>query len=210
MGNKSFFVRTRRYAKFAWRYLGERLRGLDFSMVYVGDIQRNTTEFHGYSMTDSDTMRRLLMSLPVDPTKSSFLDIGCGKGMCLKVAKDLGYQKAAGIDLDSDLLKIARKNMDKLKLNVDLFEANAMEFEHYGDYDVYYMYNPFRPPIIDTVIEKIAFSQLSNPRDVWVVYLQPKYADMLDCLGFTVYKTLHDPTRDLDANIYYRPGTTSK
>ena len=58
------------------------MHGLDFSMVYVGDLQRNVEEFHGYSMTDADDMKRMLGAVPVDPRQSAFLDVGCGKGQC--------------------------------------------------------------------------------------------------------------------------------
>ncbi|WP_243111272.1 hypothetical protein [Acutalibacter sp. 1XD8-33] len=57
----------------------ERLHGLDLSMVYVGDLQKNTDEYHGYSMTDADHMKRILQAVPVTPSKSAFLDVGCGR-----------------------------------------------------------------------------------------------------------------------------------
>ena len=60
-------------------------------MVYVGDIQRNTAEFHGYSMTDAGDMKRMLQAIPVNPADAAFLDIGCGKGMCMKCAAESGY-----------------------------------------------------------------------------------------------------------------------
>lgn len=61
MGNYDFTVRAKRWSKFLLNYLKERLRGLDFSMVYVGDLQKNTAEYHGYSMTDADDMKRILV-----------------------------------------------------------------------------------------------------------------------------------------------------
>lgn len=71
-------------AKFLLNYAKERTHGLDFSMVYVGDIQENTAEFHGYSMTDEGDMKRMLRAIPVKPEECAFLDVGCGKGMCMK------------------------------------------------------------------------------------------------------------------------------
>ena len=104
MSNTSIHVRAKRWAKFLKNYLKERVHGLDFSMVYVGDLQRNVEEFHGYSMTDADDMKRMLGAVPVDPRQSAFLDVGCGKGMCLKCAVEMGYKKVAGLDLDEHLL----------------------------------------------------------------------------------------------------------
>lgn len=115
MGNYDFTGRAKRWTKFFVHYLNERVRGLDFSMVYVGDLQKNTEEYHGYSMTDATDMKRILQAVPVDPRKSAFLDVGCGKGMCMKVAAKLGYSKTDGLDLDAHLLEIARRNMKKLR-----------------------------------------------------------------------------------------------
>lgn len=48
MSNYSFTVRAKRWTKFLFSCVWERLHGLDFSMVYVGLLQQNTPEFHGY------------------------------------------------------------------------------------------------------------------------------------------------------------------
>ena len=91
MSNYSFGVRTKRWIRFSINYIKERMRGLDFSMVYVGDIQKNVEEFHGYSMTDEKDMKRMLKAIPVNPSECSFLDVGCGKGICMKCAVESGY-----------------------------------------------------------------------------------------------------------------------
>ena len=121
MSNYSFGVRTKRWIRFSINYIKERMRGLDFSMVYVGDIQKNVAEFHGYSMTDEKDMKRMLKAIPVNPSECSFLDVGCGKGICMKCAVESGYGKVAGLDLDKHLLGIAKKNMSILKMDVRKF-----------------------------------------------------------------------------------------
>ncbi len=76
MGNQSIILRGKRWGKFLVNYIKERSRGLDFSMLYVGELQRNTEAFHGYSMTDEGDMKRMLQAIPVDAGKSAFLDVG--------------------------------------------------------------------------------------------------------------------------------------
>ena len=142
MSNYSFGVRTKRWIRFSINYIKERMRGLEFSMVYVGDIQKNVAEFHGYSMTDEKDMKRMLKAIPVNPSECSFLDVGCGKGICMKCAVESGYGKVAGLDLDKHLLGIAKKNMSILKMDVRLINANAVDFDGYADFDVFYFYNP--------------------------------------------------------------------
>lgn len=205
MGNCDFTVRAKRWTKFFVLYLNERVRGLDFSMVYVGDLQKNTEEYHGYSMTDATDMKRILQAVPVDPRKSAFLDVGCGKGMCMKVAAKLGYSKTDGLDLDAHLLEIARRNMKKLRLDVNCIQANAIEFDGYANYDVFYFYNPFGKSVFEKVIKKLIESQQERNRDIWAIYYHPVFAKLFQQAGFVLEKEIHDHTRDTVARYYRYP-----
>ncbi len=205
MGNYSFGVRARRWAKFLVNSVNEKLHGLDFSMVYVGELQKKVEEFHGYSMTDAGAMKKMLRAVPVDPANSSFLDIGCGKGMCMKCAVEVGYKRADGLDLDEHLLEIARKNMKKLKMDVNCIYANAVDFTGYADYDVFYFYNPFGSNIFKQVIQKIKESQEERSRDIWVLYYHPVFSDLFDQAGFILKDEIYDKTRDTVTRFYCYP-----
>lgn len=174
-------------------------------MVYVGQIQQNVEEFHGYSMTDAGAMKRMLQAIPIDVSKAAFLDVGCGKGMCLKCAAETGFQKVAGLDLDQHLLEIARKNMRKLHLNVDCIYANAVDFEHYADYDVFYFYNPFGKPVLEKVVQKIKDSQSERNRDIWIAYYHPVYGSLFEESEFVLKDEIHDKTRDTTTRFYCYP-----
>lgn len=205
MGNNTLTLRSKRWVKFALHSVGEKLRGLDFSMVYVGDIQRETAEFHGYSMTDADDMKRMLEAVPVEAGKTSFLDVGCGKGMCMKCAVESGYRKVAGLDLDPHLLDIARRNMAELKLDAECIYANAAEFGGYGDYDVFYFYNPFGRPVFERVIQKLKESREERDRDIWVVYYHPVFGGLFEAAGFVLENELRDTTRGTSTKYYRCP-----
>lgn len=206
MGNYTFSVRARRWAKFLKNYAGEKFRGLDFSMVYVGDIQRTIDDYHGYSMTDADDMKRMLRSVPIDPGTAAFLDVGCGKGMCMKCAVESGYRKVAGLDLDEKLLQIAQRNMKKLHMDVECIYANATEFEGYADYDVFYFYNPFGRSIFQQTIQKILDSQSQRDRDIWVLYYHPVFSELFTEAGFTLKNEIRDTTRDTSTLLFHYPA----
>ncbi len=205
MSNYSIFVRAKRWSKFLVNYVSEKARGLDFSMVYVGDIQRNVEEFHGYSMTDAGDMRRMLKAVPVNPGRSAFIDIGCGKGMCMKCAIESGYRKVAGLDLDGHLLDIARSNMKKLGMDAECILANALEFDRYSEFDVFYFYNPFGRSVFEQVLDKIKASQSERMRDIWIAYYHPVFADVFENAGFILKDELHDRTRDTTTRFYCYP-----
>lgn len=207
MGNYDFRIRAKRWCKYLASYLHEKVHGLDFSMVYVGDLQRNTDEYHGYSMTDASDLMKMLRAVPVNRGTLSFLDVGCGKGMCLKCAAELGFKKVAGLDLDTHLLKIARKNMAKLKIKAECIYANAETFSSYADYDVFYFYNPFGRSVFTQVIQAIVDSQNIRNRDIWVIYYHPVFGDLFCQAGFTLENEVKDSTRDTTARIYHYSKT---
>ena len=203
-----FYVRARRWVKFFGQYVDEKLHGLDFSLFYVGDEHRQVEEFHGYSMTDPGAMKKMLLEVPVRPEEAAFLDVGCGKGMCMRCAKESGYGKVAGLDLDEHLLSIAKRNMEKLKLDVACIQANAAEFDGYGDYDVFYFYNPFGRPVFHAVVEKLIESQKARNRDIWVIYYHPVYGEEFETAGFQTVKDLPDSTRETFTRYYLYPART--
>lgn len=205
MGNYSLPVRAKRWAKFLVNYVNEKVHGLDFSMVYVGEIQEKVDDFHGYSMTDAGDMKRMLQAVPVDPKQSAFIDVGCGKGMCMKCAVESGYKKVAGLDLDGHLLNIARGNMKKLGMDAECILANAVEFDRYSEFDVFYFYNPFGRSIFEQVLEKIKASQEERNRDIWVAYYHPVFAEVFENAGFIMKDELHDKTRDTTTRFYCFP-----
>ena len=211
MSNYTFHVRAKRWARFLLNYLNERLHGVDFSMVYVDPEKKKSAEYHGYSMTDAKDMKQILQAVPVNRSKSAFLDVGCGKGMCMKVAAELGYAKMDGLDMDEKLLEIARRNMRKLQLNVDCIHANAVEFDRYADYDVFYFYNPFGKQVFKEVIHKIKASQVQRKRDIWAVYYHPVFGNLFEKAGFSLWREIQDTTRDTTTKIYalssYAAGT---
>lgn len=205
MGNYTFTLRAKRWMKFFVNYINERIHGLDFSMVYVGQLQQEVAEFHGYSMTDAGDMKRMLQAIPIDTTEVAFLDVGCGKSMCMKCAVESGYKKVAGLDLDQHLLNIARSNMTKLNMDADCIYANAVEFTKYADYDVFYFYNPFGRSVFEKVIQKIKKSQEERDREIWVLYYHPVFGELFENAGFTIENELHDKTRDTTTKYYHYP-----
>ena len=204
-GNYKFTVRAKRWIRFLANYIGEKARGLDFSMVYVGDLQRNVEHYHGYSMTDAKEMRRILGTVPLEPAKTGFLDLGCGKGMCLKCAAEMGYKKVAGLELDKDLLEIGRRNMQKLQLDAQVIYGHAMEFSDYDDYDFFYFFNPFGPPVFEKVIEFMLESQQRKNRDIWAVYNHPVSGYLFEKAGFQVKMETFDDSRGFSVKYYLLP-----
>lgn len=111
------------------------------------------------------------------------IDIGCGKGAMLYFFKHLGFNNVAGIEYAEEISNIAKKNIDKLGCdNTEVYNLDATEFEAYGDYNYYYLYNPFGEEILDKVLKKIKSSM--NNRKISVIYVNPRHQEVFDNNGF--------------------------
>lgn len=82
-----------------------------------------------------------------------FLDIGCGIGTKVMLADAIFV--ASGFDIEEEYLDVARKIGCK-----DVFHADALEFEGYGDYDILYFYAPFKDGMLQRRFEDRLYEQM--------------------------------------------------
>lgn len=135
----------------------EKPRGIDFSLRQkTRDIK--TEGNHGYALTQEKAFSKIMEY--INPTSDDcFIDIGCGKGGVLRYAAKYGFKRVAGVEIEDSLYAIAKANFQKLKMpEVELFHDNAITFEKYGEFNVFFLFNPFDPDIYKKVIDRICES----------------------------------------------------
>jgi 2-polyprenyl-3-methyl-5-hydroxy-6-metoxy-1,4-benzoquinol methylase len=124
----------------------------------------------GLSRGRQVTLRKFLEShLPRD--RSAFiLDFGCGDGLLLSTAEQLGYRHLAGVDLSEGLLAIAAK-----RTSAQLHLGNGMEFLERApsaSYDVVLAFDVFehltRPELLDASRE---IERILKPGGVLLLHL---------------------------------------
>jgi len=103
-------------------------------------------------------------------------DIGCGAGRLLFVASLCGVKRCVGLELSKRLSELARTNASKLRLphaTVEIRQADASK-EDYLDGTVFLMCNPFGAHTLETVLDRIRDSLVSNPRKIRMMYIHPE------------------------------------
>jgi hypothetical protein len=139
-------------------------RGLDFTM-------RNKTfgissvGSHGYAVTPEKAFDQIMSNLNIEPV-DNFIDIGSGKGGCLSYASKYNFGKIAGIEVEEFLHLIAVKNLKILKLDkrIDLYLEDALKFDKFQDYNIFYLFNPFSFDIYRQVLDRIFGSLVDSSR----------------------------------------------
>lgn len=143
-----------------------------------------------YSGCEWLSVRRALKDL--HPGRSDvFIDLGSGKGKALLVAGLLPYKRVVGVEMDKELCRSARDNIDRARPrlradNVECIHANALEWPIPEDASVIFMFNPFIGQTFYGVMERVFASYDRNPRILHIVYEHPWEHDELLSTGRVV------------------------
>lgn len=196
--------RLKRYVWFLIQYLlYEKPRGLDFTMRNTDLYDKSGGMFHGYSKTHEKHLHKIFESLSGEEGKG-FLDIGCGKGVVLKEAAKYCFCKVDGIEIQPELVKTARRNFEILGLKdkVRCIQADAVQFDQYGDYDIFFLFNPFSKEVARKVADKIMESRGKEKRTATIIYHNPVFLSVFENRAKVIKKEmLHDSLKDYDTCI---------
>ena len=148
-----------------------------------------------YQPSSEQTVRTLIQQLEIEPARCSFIDFGSGKGRVLLVAAELPFKEILGIEFSRELHEIALRNIARLRSKVDpnrrvrAICGDAVAFELPANDLVCYFYNPFGPPVMSRVVERLVSHHERSGCRVIVIYVDPRHRDIFEQTGkFTVIK----------------------
>lgn len=115
-----------------------------------------------------------------------FVDLGSGMGrVVLYVAGSCKIRKVVGVEIDPELLKIARTRLSNLELRrlilspVELIEGDAATV-NLGEGTVYFLYNPFGESTLLKVLTNIRLGLATDPRHILIIYANALFAQTID------------------------------
>lgn len=91
-----------------------------------------------------------------------FVDVGCGKGRVLFMAKEAGFAQVSGVEFSLKLAQIARANCPFASVVV----ADAAEYEFPNHPVCAFLFNPFGPEVLTDVLRRL-------PSNTIIVYVNP-------------------------------------
>lgn len=195
------FLPNKHRVSVALHALTEKIRGLDFTMPdRMYNRHRNDGAMYYAS---SKNMLDQIFSLVDREKYSRFLDVGSGKGFVLAQAKQYGFSQVGGVEYDEALCEICRHNLERLGITqgIQVYQGDACTFTGYGDYDVFYFYNPFKAELMDQVIRRIV-AQCPG-REIMLIYYRPRYTEAIEGCGFFRKEhVLYDKETNYEVFIY--------
>jgi SAM-dependent methyltransferase len=113
----------------------------------------------------------------------TFVDVGAGKGRALLLAAELPFRRVIGVEMNTELVGIARRNiaiwtrLARPRTAIRVMQADALEFCWPRSPLLVYLYNPFACELVERLAAGLAAGSSSRPTDL--LYVNPTCADVL-------------------------------
>lgn len=118
-------------------------------------------------------VRRAVRALRLRPD-DVFVDYGAGLGRALLMAARTPLKRVVGVELLGSLAQRAQQNVlaakPRLKAPVEVFAADATQWDVPDDVSVAYFFNPFVGSVMKAVQEKLQASLARRPRTLRILY----------------------------------------
>lgn len=172
---------------------GEKKYGIDTSKL--NDLKNlsikgnNLSHAENYQGANYFLLEKVFSYLQNIEANKNLVDYGCGKGRVLTVAAFYGFNKITGIDFAKELCEEAKKNLTSVQLKFpektfNVIHINAVDYKIENDTNFFFFFNPFDEVIMLAVVKKILYSLKVNPRQVYVIYLNPLHKEIFLSAGF--------------------------
>jgi SAM-dependent methyltransferase len=133
-----------------------------------------------YQATSPEVFARACQFLPSEAKTYPFFDLGCGKGRVLIMARECGFQRIVGVELSNPLIKICQRNLSRLGMtNVSVVAENAATVTLPDSPVVVFMFNPFKPPLFNAVVERLT----KHRYPLFLIYVTPLYRSIVEQTG---------------------------
>jgi SAM-dependent methyltransferase len=193
--NLARLVADRRFSYIAYG-VQNRVRGLDFGIVWAKDMDLSPERGNHHSDTGGPDLVRIVKTLDIPPG-SRAVDLGSGKGGAALTLSRLGFEKVVGVELVDDLVEISRRNAQRARrANVEFVHRDAGAFVELDAFSYVYMANPFPETVMKEVLANLAESLSRSPRALTIISCNPILHDTIMDSGLVTLEREFEPRFD--------------
>ena len=177
----------RRMAGLTYRAIADRIFDLLNKVDTAGYIERQQLGFdessNEYQASPVYKIKSLLRNVPIDPRKFTLIDLGCGKGRVLVIARRFSFRRIIGVELSESLARVARENCRGFD-NVSIVVCNGATFAFPDGPCVLYLANPFEASVLASVLDNVKERLSRDDSPIYIVYVVPQHRQLLDGAPF--------------------------
>ncbi|MDE3181293.1 MAG: methyltransferase domain-containing protein [Acidobacteriota bacterium] len=156
--------------------------GLDTGgIISQSDLGLEPQAGRNYAATTPRAWRLVMGRLQIEPSRFTYVDLGCGKGRTLILAAKRGFKRVIGVDLSKQMAQIAEANILRSGVTgAEVVCGDAAEFEFPDDPLVLFLFNPFWREVNERVAQNLHASLSHKPRQAYVAYWRPRFREVWD------------------------------
>jgi hypothetical protein len=123
--------------------------------------------------------------LVAPPMDYSFIDLGAGMGRGMLIASRMPFREVIGVELHPELAAIAQRNLDKWQRSgrarcpMHIACQDVTEFRFPAGPCVAYLFNPFREPVLENLLDHLADEFAGRRRQLDLIYANDEMADTI-------------------------------
>jgi predicted RNA methylase len=139
-----------------------------------------------YEPSSAEVVRRALEKLSIDAAGFTFVDFGSGKGRVLLVAASFPFKEVIGVEFSRELHEIALSNIARLQPavsragKVSSIHCEASAFTLPSGKLVCYFNNPFGPPVMARVVQRLVAHHRDHGCQIIVAYAVPRHRGIFE------------------------------
>lgn len=148
--------------------------------------EKNWIHGSAYVPTSPVDFSDVLEGQGLELEKTTFIDLGSGKGRVLLMAAALPFKRIVGVEFSPSLADIARDNLRRFTgpkkcTDLSVVTMDATKYPLPDGPIVVFMYHPFDEKIMALVEQSLARAVKENPdRRILVVYFKPVHREVWD------------------------------
>ena len=148
----------------------------------------HNTAYYGISPSVFDSLLKHWRTLPLlaKAKDYTFIDFGAGMGRALLLASRMPFREVIGVELHPDLAATAQKNITRWQADgrarspIRYLCQDAVSFEFPSTPCVAYMFNPFRAPVLKSLIRHMERSFAGRAGQLDVLYANNEFAAVFE------------------------------
>jgi len=136
------------------------------ALIFLGELDPeaigpNLAYATHYEPTPVADIDRLLDAVPLDPARTTLVDVGAGLGRVVLHAARRPFRQIVGVEISAALLETAKDNRAAYRgelacRDIRLVRADAATFAFPRGDLVVYLYNPFRAEVLAPLLDRLA------------------------------------------------------
>lgn len=145
---------------------------------------------HYYQPIGLPVLRRLVTTVPVEPEKTTFLDLGAGRGRAVILAAELGFGRVLGVELDGELAAEGAENVRRWRSGrrgrtsgaqeVDVIQGDAAACPLPEGPLLIALFNSFGPTTLRLLLGHLCDGRRRVEDPVYFAYINPVHEQTLE------------------------------